>query len=175
MLRSVVAAAGMVRDYAVGLRPSIAEVVPCEAFGKDIVWIEEHAFRAGAHHVVYEGDEAVDVFLLVDHVLNHRMHLAVGQRIELQREGVAAVAVGAVVLAEDGAVGAEPIASPNVAQLPAAVDVGIVDRLFGRACLEKPFAGAPVVAVVAFPALAPPQLDHAHSPGFAAAEEVVGT
>jgi len=69
---------------------------------------EQHALGRRGHHVVDERDEAVYVLLLVNQALDEGVYLAVEQRVELQREGVAR-RLGALQLE---AVGRQPAAHP---------------------------------------------------------------
>lgn len=119
LLRLVGAATGMVGDDGVGFRPGVAQVIPVVAFGQDVVGIEQYAFGAGSHDVVDEGDETVDVFLLVDYVLHQRVDFAVDKRIELEGIGMLPVGERGVVLADDAGTGGQPVAAPHAPQCPA--------------------------------------------------------
>ncbi len=76
------------RDDAVGTAPSFCNFFP----GHQRRFLrhrkQQYAFGAGSHHLVYEHDKAVDVFLLLDNVFDKRMDFAVCQRIEFDGKGV---------------------------------------------------------------------------------------
>ena len=56
--------------------------------------------------------QPVDGFLLVDHVLDKRMSLAISLGVELHRKRVGTMAVGRIVLAEQRSIGRIPSAMP---------------------------------------------------------------
>ena len=83
LLGARVAQRRRVGQDAAGVAPNAAHVAPCEAVGQGRLGIKQHALGARCHDVVHQRDKAVDKLLLVDDVLHHRVHLAVGERIKL--------------------------------------------------------------------------------------------
>ena len=100
-------------NHSVGVCPHRCDVVPRHIVHHLVDREEQHTFGGGGHHLVYHHYQAVDMPLLVNDIFDERMHLAVGERIELHHEGMRAVGIVRVVLAKQSAVGSKIAAVPH--------------------------------------------------------------
>ena len=105
-------ARGVVRDHGPGARPGGRIFAEADAGHLRLDGHEQGALGGGADDVVDQGDQAVDMSLLVDDVFDKGMDLAVDQRIEFHDKRVLAVGPGGVFGIEEGAVGGKPAATP---------------------------------------------------------------
>ena len=102
------------------------------------------------------------MLLRVDDVLDHGMNLAVGERVELDDKGVAAVRPRRIILGQQVSHRAEPSAVPHGGDVPAGGDVGtVLEAVQGAAGLDGEGALVPVVANDYLAALERPHLDSA--------------
>ena len=120
---------------AVGGAPAAADFGPRDVFGLLVDRKQQHALGRSSHHAVDEHDEAVDVLLLVYHVLDKGMHLAVGVGIVAENERMAAMSPRRGILRQDIARGGEPAALPAEGRRVA------VDGIEGPQLDDAAFAG----------------------------------
>ena len=162
LLRFGFAEPRVVGQQAIGAGPAAARVLPGPSVGQRGLGEQEHALGAGTHHLVEQRNHAVDVLLRVDDVLDHGMHLAVGERVELDDEGVAAVGPRRVILGEQVAHRTEPAAVPHGGDVPARGDVGAgLEAMQGADGLDGQGALVAVVAHDDLATLERPHLDGA--------------
>lgn len=155
-------AVGRIGQHAARFVPNAQNGVPAQRPRLGTFGIEEHAFGAIAQDAVHDGDEAVDVFLLVDYVFNKTVHFSIGEGIKFHHKGVRAVAIGRIESGEHIAHRGEPAASPHGGNIPFIADVRVgFDFLFHADRHHRHLSGGFVVAKQHFLALQRPHLNHA--------------
>ena len=123
---------GLIDDHAVELGPLLGDIFHAHVVRDEILRKHQHPFCAGPNHPVGQGDQPVDVALLIDHVADEAVYLAVDKGVQLDDVGVAPVCVGGFSFTQDMPKGGQVAVVPVVVDKPFVFDQR--DVVVGDAC-----------------------------------------